>query len=389
MTYRLVALESICDIRSGGTPPRDRADYYGGDIPWAKIDDLNTESGVVRTTTESITEAGLKAIRGRLFEKETLLFAMYGSIGKMAWSGCRLATNQAILGISNLDHNRLNNSYLFHWLNSKQNDFNRDANGVTQKNLSAGYVRALTIPLLPLEEQKRIAAILDKADNLRRKRQEAIQLADDFLRAVFLDMFGDPGVNPKGFPQGTVRDLLDSANYGTSDKANELTGEYPVLRMNNITYDGSWDFSSLKYMDLDEKGRDKYLARSGDILFNRTNSVELVGKTAVYEEDRPMAFAGYLVRARVKSGCDPYYVAGYLNSLHGKATLRSIAKSIVGMANINAQEMQNIPILLPPNDLQHRYGQIVTAVRANQKTHRHFLEEVQVLTSTLSSRLFN
>lgn len=166
MTDSTWRLEQLCDVRSGGTPPRTEAGYYEGSIPWAKIDDLNVESGVVLETKENITTAGLAAIRGKLFEEGTILFAMYGSVGKKAWSGVRLATNQAILGIRVLDESKLDARFLWHWLDSKQTEFERDANGVTQKNLSAGYIRSLEIELPPLEDQQRIATILDKAGSV-------------------------------------------------------------------------------------------------------------------------------------------------------------------------------------------------------------------------------
>ena len=90
--------------------------------------------------------------------------------------------------------------------------------------------------------------------------------------------------------------------------------------MNNITYEGSWNLSDLKYVDIPPKDLPKYLAKKGDILFNRTNSKELVGKTAIFREDTPMVYAGYLIRARTNELAHPDYIAGYLNSPHGKST---------------------------------------------------------------------
>lgn len=250
-------------------------------------------------------------------------------------------------------------------------------------------VAKIKVPLPPKQEQQSIAAILDKADSLRRKRQEAIRLAEEFLRAVFIDMFGDPETNPKSFPKGTIRDLVRSANYGTSEKANEQMGQYPILRMNNITYGGGWDFSSMKYVDLDEASANKYMAQKGDLLFNRTNSKELVGKTAVYMRDESMAIAGYLVRVRMNERGNAHYVSGYLNSAHGKRTLQARAKSIVGMANINAQEMQDIPLLLPPVEQQEKYASIVGAIQERLKKQHAFLREAEVLRATLSDRFFS
>lgn len=285
---------------------------------------------------------------------------------------------------------KLDSRYLFYWVQSPNfvESMMMQATGANYPAVSDRIVKKSEIPLPPLSEQKRIAAILDKADALRRKRQQAIDLADQFLRSVFLDMFGDPATNPKKFPVGTIRDMVESANYGTSAKASETIGEYPVLRMGNITYQGGWDFTDLKYIDLTEKDLPKYLVYQGDLLFNRTNSRELVGKTAVYDQSEPMAFAGYLVRMRTNEKGNTHYISGYLNSAHGKSVLVGMCKSIVGMANINAQELQNIKILIPPVELQHQYKQIVTALKERMVKHHSSLNELNDLFASLSQSAF-
>ncbi len=263
------------------------------------------------------------------------------------------------------------------------------ANGAAQPGVNSSKLKELEIPLPPLPEQKRIAIILDKVDAIRRKRQQAIQLADEFLRAVFLDMFGDPVTNPKGFPLGTIRDLVESANYGSSAKASESCGDYPMLRMGNITYEGAIDMASLKYISLSEKEKPKYLVGRGDLLFNRTNSKELVGKTAVYDREDPAAIAGYLIRVRTNEKGNGYYISGYLNSTHGKTTLQNMCKSIVGMANINAQEMQDIPILCPPVKLQDQYENIVMSTKAKLSAHEAALNGKLELFGSLSQKAFS
>ncbi len=115
------------------------------------------------------------------------------------------------------DSERIDNRWLMHLINSERfrNQIDRHVTGTTRQRISRGNLAGLEIPLPPLPEQKRIAAILDKADAIRRKRQQAIQLADDFLRAVFLDMFGDPVTNPKGWPKKSLRLLGKSATGRT------------------------------------------------------------------------------------------------------------------------------------------------------------------------------
>ncbi|MEM6431870.1 MAG: restriction endonuclease subunit S, partial [Deinococcota bacterium] len=204
---------------------------------------------------------------------------------------------------------------------------------------------------------------------------------------VFLDMFGDPVTNPKGWKIGAIRDLAESVNYGTSSKAG-ATGQYPILRMGNITYEGFWDFSDLKYIDLSEKDQTKYLAYKNDVLFNRTNSKELVGKTAVYRKSEPMAFAGYLVRLITNARANPEYLSAYMNTKYMKQVLEQKCKSIVGMANINAQEFQNFSVLIPPIEIQNDYAEFVDAVLQKKPTFNQNLTKMTKLFNSLQQRAF-
>lgn len=285
---------------------------------------------------------------------------------------------------------KLSSNYLMHWVRSPQfiELMVKQATGASYPAVSNRIVESSPIPLPPLDEQRWIAAILDKADALRRKRRRILSLLGTLAQSIFLEIFGDPENNPKGLPFGRIGDLLEETQYGIGEKASDK-GKYPILRMGNITSDGRTDFEDLKYIDLDEKELDKFTLRRGDILFNRTNSAELVGKTAVFDRDEPFAFAGYLVRARAKKGISPRYISGYLNSKHGKATLRSMAKSIVGMANINAREMQTIPILIPDTKSQEAFSRALLCVETSRlECHLH-LRALDSLFFSLQSRAFS
>ncbi|HHE3237415.1 TPA: restriction endonuclease subunit S, partial [Escherichia coli] len=355
-------------------------------IPWIKSGDLKDSK--IYEANEYITAAGLENSSAKIVEKDSILIAMYGAtVGRLAILGINAATNQAICNIRP-DTTIADMKYLYYFLKSKFSYFVENAVGGAQPNISQGLIKSLEVPLPSLDEQKRIADILDKAAGVCQKREQAIKLADDFLRAKFLEMFGTPANNIHRFPKGTIRDLVDSVNYGTSAKASIDSGEYPILRMGNITYQGRWDFTDLKYLDLSVKEKDKYLVKEGDLLFNRTNSKELVGKTAVYEEDRPMAFAGYLIRVRPNSIGNNYYISGYLNSIHGKITLMNMCKSIVGMANINAQELQNIEILIPPKHLQDEYEIIYKKIKKGLSIYDKSAMQLQLLASNLSNKYF-
>ena len=380
----MVSVESVAKVITGKTPPKADPNCFGGNIPFITPSEL-TDSDYLLKPETTLTEKGLATTK--LIPKNSILVCCIGSLGKMAIADLPVATNQQINSVI-FDDDKIYYRFGFYALKLLKNDLKKIAPSTTVAIINKSRFSELKIPCPPLEEQKRIATILDKADGIHKKREQAIKLADDFLRAKFLEMFGTPANNIHRFPKGTIRDLVDSVNYGTSAKASIDSGEYPILRMGNITYQGRWDFTDLKYLDLSVKEKDKYLVKEGDLLFNRTNSKELVGKTAVYEEDRPMAFAGYLIRVRPNSIGNNYYISGYLNSIHGKITLMNMCKSIVGMANINAQELQNIEILIPPKHLQDEYEIIYKKIKKGLSIYDKSAMQLQLLASNLSNKYF-
>ncbi len=177
------------------------------------------------------------------------------------------------------------------------------------------------------------------------------------FQSRFVELFGDPIKNPKGWEIVTVGDLVTEVKYGTSSPAVE-GGQYPYLRMNNLTYDGHLDLADLKYIDVSDEEKEKCVVRKGDVLFNRTNSVELVGKTAVFDLPDEMIIAGYIIRIRLGERMLPAVFSQYMNMEALKDILRNMAKGAVNQANINAQELQSIKIYVPDMQLQKEFIEI-------------------------------
>ncbi len=355
---KLVFLGEIAKIQAGQSAP-SKESFGDNGIPFIRAGSLEKLiNGFPENQLELIPENKIKKLKMKIYRAGTIVFAKSGmsaTIGRVykLKSDCCVVSHLATV----MPSRQLNSDYIKYWF--LRNPPYRLINDPSYPSIRAADIEKLKLPLPPLETQKKIVGILEKADQLRRDCQQMEQQLNSLVQSVFIDMFGDPVTNPKGWKIGSIGDLLESANYGTSSKASEEKLSYPVLRMNNITYGGDWDFSSLKYMELSDKDKEKYLVKNGEILFNRTNSKELVGKTAVFRESQPMAYAGYLVRARSNKDANPEYIAAYMNSSHGKQTLQGMCKSIVGMANINAKEFQNIKIAHPPLELQNKFGKFV------------------------------
>lgn len=321
------------------------------------------------------------------------LLVKIGSIGYSAiidsLNGHEFAIIPANLARIRPNRKEIDDSYLHHWLKSEATKeyFRGIASKTAQPALSLSKIKDAQIPVLRLEEQKRIAAILDQADSLRRLRQRAIDRLSALGQAIFYQTFGDPATNPKGWAIGKIEDLTSSTQYGTSSKAGEV-GELPILRMGNITESGGFDYSNLKYIDIPTRDLEKYTVRDGDILFNRTNSPDLVGKTGVYRGNQAYAFAGYLVRLRTNERAIPEYIGSYLNSPFGKKTLRGMCKTIIGMANINARELRSIPIPIVPIELQEKFQKEISQIQLLTRPLRVHLQQLERLFLSLQCRAF-
>lgn len=179
-------------------------------------------------------------------------------------------------------------------------------------------------------------------------------MLDELIKARFVELFGDPIKNPKGWEVVTIGDIVTEVRYGTSKPAVE-GGKYPYLRMNNLTVDGHLDLKDLKYIDIPDDEMEKCVVRKGDVLFNRTNSIELVGKTAVFDLPEDMVIAGYIIRVRLNERLLPEIFSQYMNLEALKDILRAMAKGAVNQANINAQELQSIKVYVPDMEVQKQF----------------------------------
>jgi type I restriction enzyme S subunit len=388
MSWQMAPLgEVLAPIQTWNPKRAAAADVFD----YIDLSSVDRDEKAVMAATPTITSEAPSRARQLVKSGDILVSTVRPNLNAVAVVDEDLDGATASTGFSVLrpDDEKAASRFIYHWVRTPSfvADMVRKATGASYPAVSDKIVAESLIPLPPLEEQRRIAGILDAADALRRRRREALALLDTLPGAIFAEMFGDPSTNPHGYEPGAIGDLLDDVRYGTSNKAG-ADGALPILRMGNLTYQGRMDLGDLKRIDLSEKDIPKHTVRKGDILFNRTNSADLVGKTAIFKEDEPYAFAGYLVRARVSNGNRPEYVAGYLNSPHGKKVLRNMAKNIVGMANINAKEMQTIPILLAPEDKQESYAKRCAQIDERREILMGHFSQLETLFASLQSRAF-
>jgi len=283
--------------------------------------------------------------------------------------------------------------YLFHYLQSPRfRDWTRNSSGVGIKNIRKSELDAVQIPFPSPDEQRRIATILDKADAIRCKREQALILANGFIQSMFLEMFGDPLSNPMGWPVKTLGAHLEEIRYGTSEKCGDETPErdIPVLRIPNVV-NGVIDWTDLKFTSLNAKERERMLLFDGDILFVRTNgNPNYIGRCAVFEGNRPAAFASYLIRARLRddSPVSPRFVSTCFSMPSYRSRMIQEAKTTAGNYNANTTGLRSLPIIEPPKEMQAVYARVVASMNKTVVKIASDLTEANDLFASLSQRAF-
>ena len=277
----------------------------------------------------------------------------------------------------------------FFYLFCKDYDFTKHDVSVTIPSLRRTDILKIDVPVPPIAEQEKIVAELDCLSGIIEKKKQQLKEYDALAQSIFYEMFGDPVENEKGLPIKQLGDITNSVNYGTSSPATE-NGRYAYLRMNNLTYNGYLDLIDLKYIDVPDKDLEKCIVRKGDILFNRTNSKELVGKTALFDLNEKMIIAGYIIRVRVNEhDVLPIYVVRYMNTPYMKSYFRALCKGAVNQANINSKELKAIPIPLPPLALQQAFASKIEAIEKQKELIKKTIEEVETLLNSRMEYYFN
>lgn len=275
--------------------------------------------------------------------------------------------------------------YLYYFLLSR--GLSDTITGSAQPQIVRQSLKNVRVIYPNLDAQKRIIYVLGKADELLSIRKQQIAKLDELVKARFVEMFGTFPANPFRWSTGKIQDVVSDVRYGSSRPAVE-GGKYPYLRMNNITYSGKLDLHDTKRIDIPDSELDKCTVRRGDVLFNRTNSKELVGKTCVYNRDELMVLAGFIIRVRVNERIRPEVLSAFLNMDFSKRMLIGMCKTAIGQANINAKELQNIDLYIPPIELQDQFVALKNKIDQQKQTVQQSLEKLELLKKALMQEYF-
>jgi len=315
------------------------------------------------------------------YDCECVLVAGNGDLNVKYYNGKFDAYQRTYIIEDNSD-GKLYMPYLYLFMEGYVEELRHQAIGGVIKYIKLGNLADAMIELPCVEKQRDIVELLFKAKHILEQRETELEKLDELIKARFVELFGDPITNSKGWNIKRIGDVVTDVRYGTSNPAVE-GGKYPYLRMNNLTNDGHLDLSDLKYIDISDEDLEKCVVRKGDVLFNRTNSIDLVGKTAVFDLSEDMVIAGYIIRVRLNDELLPEVLSQYMNLEVLKTILRSMAKGAVNQANINAQELQSIKVYIPDMKLQKSFVEMKEQVDKSKVAVQKALDEAQLLFDSL------
>ncbi|MGB8298280.1 MAG: restriction endonuclease subunit S [Polyangia bacterium] len=263
--------------------------------------------------------------------------------------------------------------------------------GTTRGKLTKAGASEILVPVPPLPEQRRIAEVLDRAEALRAKRRAALAQLDTLTQSIFLDLFGDPATNPKKWARSALGNVIaEGPQNGIYKPASDYGTGTRILRIDAF-YDGAvTDLATLKRVRISESERQLYGLCSGDVVVNRVNSMEYLGKSALIPDlDEPTIFESNMMRFSVdRDQVDPKYVVEFLQTQFVKRQILTSAKNAVNQSSINQQDVTGFLINVPPVSLQRTFVGQVAAVDKLKSAHRASLAKLDALFASLQHRAF-
>ncbi len=387
-----VNITSVCDINVGKTPSRANPSYWGEGFKWLSIADMN-QGSVLSDTKETITEKAIKECNCKIVPQNTVLFSFKLSIGKVGITKIPMYTNEAIAAFVINDSSKLDNKYLYYVLKSVDHSIGSNK-AVMGKTLNKEQLKKIHIPLPSLPDQKRIVHLLDQADALRQKRKQAIALLDDYLKAVFLDMFGDPVKNPKGWEVEDLGkiingkgDIVDGPFGSSIDTSVDYisNGEIPVIRTKNV---GIFEFidEDLKFIT-----RKKYetVIRSqvlpGDIILTKVGTI---GNLCIFPGKYKEAVLSTTGSCRIRvldEIVNRTFLINFLNLY--KPQMKKIASAAV-QSFLNMKHIKSFKIFLVPNAMQNEFANIVQNIESLKQSMLTQSTELETQFQALMQKAF-
>lgn len=382
-------------ITKGTTPTSVGYDFVESGINFVKVESISENGEFIEDKFAHISsECNNKLSRSQL-EENDILFSIAGAIGRTALvkkSILPANTNQA-LAIIRLPDGVIDHSYLIYALKSPALfiQYEKKKQGVAQINLSLQNISDFLIPNLPLDEQRKIAAVLDKVSELIAKRRQQLDKLDELIKARFVEMFGDMVLNTKGWstqPLEEIADIVSGITKGRKVKEQELI-EVPYMAVSNVK-DGYIDWTTVKTISATHSEIEQYRLLPDDILMTEGGDPDKLGRGAIIQNPPENCIhQNHIFRVRLdETLLLPCYFAEFLKHQKAKQYFLRCAKQTTGIASINMRQLKGLPTLVPPLELQNQFAAFVEQTEKTKITISKSLEKLEILKKALMQKYF-
>ena len=358
-------LGDICEIVSGSTPKTSVVEYWDGDNIWITPAEIEADSYIIDDSERKISDEGVRKTGLISFPKGTVILSSRAPIGKVAIAGCEMYCNQGFKNLVCSD--KIYNEYLYWFLKKNTNYLNSLGRGATFKEISKTIVSDIEIDLPEMDEQVSVSNKLKAIRAYMDLRQRQLEQLDTLIKARFVEMFGDPSANPMGWEQ------LDIGQLMTVEPQNGLykpqtdyvpEGGAPILRIDAFYGGKVLSFEKLKRLKCSEEEIQRYSLCEDDIVVNRVNSLEYLGKCAhISGLNEPTVYESNMMRFHLDDGrISAVFATHMLCSEFVYHQILKRAKKAVNQASINQGDVKSICMPVPPLNLQNQFVAFVSEV---------------------------
>ena len=372
---------------SGSTPKTNIAEFWDGDVKWITPAELDENTYIITDSVRKITNLAMQKTGLTAFPAGTVILSSRAPIGKVAIAGCKMCCNQ---GFKNFICSEIvNNKYLYWFLKHNTAYLNSLGRGATFKEISKSIVSSIEIDLPSLEEQKRVVDNIEKISTIITLRKKEISILDDLIKARFVEMFGDPETNSKGWAEISLSEKLNVlGGYAFKSDQFEETGGIPVLRIGNIN-SGYFKPVNMVYWK-EDRSLERYAIYPGDLVMSLTGTVgkDDYGNVCILGNAYEMYYLNQRnAKLELKDGLDKYYLAELLKFSQVKKKLTGISRG-VRQANISNKDILNLVAPIPPMELQQQFANFVEQIAKSKATVQKALDETQLLFDSLMQQYF-
>ena len=384
----MARLDEIFDLQMGKTPSRNNADYWtDGQYDWVSIADLGSYQKYVEDTKERISalavqESGIKSVPAN-----TVIMSFKLSLGKTAITQEPVYTNEAIMAFIPTGKYAVLPDYFYYLFSAKDwtKGTNRAVMGTTLNKATLGAV-SITVP--PIDEQRKIAAVLDKVSDLIAKRRRQLDKLDELVKSRFIEMFGDPVSNSLEWKKKTLKEVCIKLNDGTHFSPESFdTGEYKYVTAKNIKMSG-FDFTNITYVPevVHRPIYERCNPELGDVLYIKDGVTTGIAMVNTLEEEFTLLSSVALLKQdrRIVNG---YFLAALLNNENMYTDIRSNMGG-AAITRLTIAKLNTIKVILPPIELQEQFATFVAQTDKSKLAIQKSLEKLEILKKALMQEYF-